>query len=63
VGYLTDVACFRRTLPGFLLSSCVPGDLLRKNRKLVLELFRSISDEDHIHLQETYILAWGQVGR
>lgn len=29
----------------------------------MLELLRSISDKDQIHLQETWILTWGQIGR
>lgn len=52
-----------RTIAGFVSNAGSSEELIHRNREMVLELLRSISDKDQIHLQETWILAWGQIGR
>jgi serine/threonine-protein kinase ATR len=52
-----------RTLAGFVSNTTISEELIHRNREMVLELLRSISDKDQIHLQETWILTWGQIGR
>lgn len=34
-----------------------------KNRFNVISALRSVPEKENLHLQETYIFAWGQVGR
>ncbi|KAH8588648.1 protein kinase-like protein rad3 [Bisporella sp. PMI_857] len=52
-----------RTLPGFLHGSGISQDLMMHNRVAAFALLRTISEQDTIHLQESCILAWGQIGR
>jgi serine/threonine-protein kinase ATR len=52
-----------RTLPSFLRDTIADGSLMQRNRRNVLSLLRSFSEEQVTHLQETCILAWAQVGR
>ncbi|KAG9243553.1 protein kinase-like protein rad3 [Calycina marina] len=52
-----------RTLPGFLRGGQTTSELMMSNRIAALTLLRTISDQGAVHLQETCILAWGQVGR
>jgi hypothetical protein len=47
----------------FLNYSGTLPDVIRRNRFNVLELLRDCSDGANIHIQETMVLAWGQVGR
>lgn len=57
---------FRRTLSVFLQDSetATPGtrDLVARNKSLALGLLKSLSDKNVAHLNETCIMAWGQVG-
>ncbi len=53
---------FRRALPPFLRSN-IEAEILRKNKRNVLEFLRVLSDQCPAHITETCILAWGQVGR
>jgi serine/threonine-protein kinase ATR len=52
-----------RTLPSFLRDTIADGSLVQRNRRNVLSLLRSFSEEQGTRLQETCILAWAQVGR
>lgn len=52
----------RRTLPIFL-QSLMPTLLLVKNRLVVIDVLRNLSDQNDLALQETSILAWGQAAR
>ena len=52
-----------RTLAGFVSNTVISEELIHRNREMVLELLRSIPDKEQIHFQETWILAWGQIGR
>jgi hypothetical protein len=47
----------------FLSYSDASQDITRRNRFNVLELLRDYSEGANIHIQETMVLAWGQVGR
>ncbi|KAI6601117.1 hypothetical protein MCOR14_004531 [Pyricularia oryzae] len=55
-----------RTLAVFLQDSetATPGtrDLVARNKSLALGLLKSLSDKNVAHLNETCIMAWGQVG-
>ncbi|KAI4170794.1 MAG: hypothetical protein LQ343_004683 [Gyalolechia ehrenbergii] len=51
-----------RQLPSFLRNG-IDGDLLRRNRILALDFLRSLSEKSELSLQETCILAWGQITR
>ncbi|RDW66710.1 hypothetical protein BP5796_09459 [Coleophoma crateriformis] len=51
-----------RTLP-FFLRKVVDNDVSRRNAVNAFAILRSLSDQDTPHLQETCILAWGQLGR
>lgn len=51
-----------RTLPSFLSNQTSASTIL-KNRRNVLELLRELSIQSPLHLIETCILAWGQIGR
>lgn len=52
----------RRTLPLFLQSD-IEAEILRRNQRNVLDFLRVLSDQCPLHLTETCILAWGQIGR
>ncbi|KAL9604378.1 MAG: hypothetical protein Q9219_000566 [cf. Caloplaca sp. 3 TL-2023] len=49
-----------RLLPSFLRND-IDEDILRHNRVLALDFLRSLSEKSELALQETCILAWGQV--
>ncbi|KAL8834033.1 MAG: hypothetical protein Q9170_003964 [Blastenia crenularia] len=51
-----------RLLPSFLRND-IDGDLLRRNRVSALDFLRGLSEKSDLALQETCILAWGQVAR
>ncbi|KAL8939500.1 MAG: hypothetical protein Q9216_003328 [Gyalolechia sp. 2 TL-2023] len=51
-----------RLLPTFLRND-IDEDLLRRNRVLALDFLRSLSEKSELSLQETCILAWGQIAR
>ncbi|KAI9731830.1 MAG: serine/threonine-protein kinase M1 [Claussenomyces sp. TS43310] len=51
-----------RTLPAFF-SSNADTVVIASNRRNILELLREISEQSPLHLTETCILAWGQIGR
>ena len=52
----------RRTLPAFL--QCDPHVvILSKNRVIALDFLRSLSEQSNMSLQETCVLAWGQLAR
>ena len=52
----------RRTLPAFVQTTLNPSIAL-KNRHIVLEFLRTLSEKNDLALQETGILAWGQIAR
>jgi len=52
----------RRTLPAFLQSH-LPAALLVKNRLVAIDVLRHMSGQNDLALQETSILAWGQIAR
>jgi len=52
----------RRALASFLRND-IEAEVLRKNRRNVLEFLRVLSNQCPAHITETCILAWGQVGR
>ena len=52
----------RRTMPVFMQSQLSPSVAL-KNRHIVLDFLRTLSDQNDIALQETSILAWGRIAR
>ncbi|KAG9237915.1 protein kinase-like protein rad3 [Amylocarpus encephaloides] len=52
-----------RTLVGFLRNVGLQDELRRRNRFNVLELLTAFSENESVHLQETCVLAWSQVGR
>lgn len=52
----------RRTLPVFMQGTLRPSIVL-KNRHIVLDFLRALSDQNDLALQETCILAWGQIAR
>lgn len=37
--------------------------IVLKNRHIVLDFLRTLSDQNDLALQETCILAWGQIAR
>lgn len=51
-----------RTLPVFLRDSLEPS-LCSKNRLIALDFLRNLSDHGNVTLQETCVLAWGQIAR
>lgn len=51
---------FRRTLPVFLQDGIDDGVLL-KNRAHVLNFLRNLSDDGELGIQETCVIAWGQI--
>ena len=51
-----------RTLPVFLRDS-LDSSLYSKNRLVALDFLRNLSDRGDLALQETCILAWGQIAR
>ncbi|KAL9594565.1 MAG: hypothetical protein Q9179_005333, partial [Wetmoreana sp. 5 TL-2023] len=51
-----------RTLPSFLHPN-IEDMTLRRNRVSALEFLRSLSEKSELALQETCILAWGQIAR
>ena len=55
-----------RTLGAFILKTqfgTVTDEMIAKNRKTLIALLKSTSDQDRPHLIETRIMAWGQIGR
>ncbi|KAF8859864.1 protein kinase-like protein rad3 [Acephala macrosclerotiorum] len=52
-----------RTLPAFLRGESTPNSLTRANRFNTMNLLRSFIEGEGTHLQETCVLAWGQLGR
>ncbi|PQE07411.1 phosphatidylinositol 3 protein [Rutstroemia sp. NJR-2017a WRK4] len=52
-----------RALPEFLEGAEVPQSLLQKNRTNVLIILRDLCEKPALYLQETCVLAWGQLGR
>ncbi|KAK0671217.1 hypothetical protein QBC41DRAFT_344886 [Cercophora samala] len=55
-----------RALPIFLAnfsSAAVDNDVIKRNTARTIGLLKSISDQNVTSLQETCIMAWGQVGR
>jgi serine/threonine-protein kinase ATR len=55
-----------RALPVFISEPPTPGfdwEVLKRNRANALGLLKSVSDKGAAHLNETCIMAWGQVGR
>ena len=52
----------RRTLPVFMQGALSPSIVL-KNQRVVLDFLRTLSDQNNLVLQETCILAWGQIAR
>ncbi|KAJ8069456.1 hypothetical protein OCU04_003110 [Sclerotinia nivalis] len=52
-----------RTLPEFLQGPKAPQDLVLKNKTNVLIILRDLCEKPTLHLQETCVLAWGQLAR
>ncbi|KKA30143.1 hypothetical protein TD95_002801 [Thielaviopsis punctulata] len=55
-----------RTLPLFLRDTAlsgVPAHVISRNRAHAIKVLKAISDQDTVHLYETCIMAWGQLGR
>ncbi|OWP07483.1 protein kinase rad [Marssonina coronariae] len=53
-----------RTIPAFLRGISTPESLTRKNRTSVMGFLRAlIEQEENTTLQETAVLAWGQIAR
>lgn len=54
-----------RTLTAFLIqrAESANDELVLRNRRNTISILKSISEKDRSHLQETCILAWGQLGR
>jgi hypothetical protein len=52
----------RRTLPLFLQDGIDSGTLLN-NRARALNFLRTLSDDGELRIQETCVLAWGQIAR
>ncbi len=50
----------RRTLPVFLQDG-IDEDILSQNRARALNFLRSLSDDGELAIQETCVLAWGQI--
>ena len=53
---------FRRTLPVFI-KSISHSSIILNNKHIVLDVLRTISDQNDLALHETAILAWGQIAR
>ena len=55
-----------RTLTAFMkahYTNGADGELIDRNRKNLIALLKSTSDQDPSHLIETRVMAWGQIGR
>lgn len=52
----------RRTLPVFL-QDVADTEISLRNRKVALDVLRKLSEQSDLALQETCVLAWGQVAR
>ena len=52
----------RRTLPVFMPLT-LRRSIVLKNRHIILDFLRTMSDQNDLALQETGILAWGQIAR
>ena len=52
----------RRTLPVFL-QDITDTEISLRNRKVALDVLRKLSEQSDLALQETCVLAWGQVAR
>lgn len=53
---------YRRTLPIFLRET-VGASLSSQNGHVALEYLRNLSDKGDLALQETCVLAWGEIAR
>lgn len=53
----------RRTLPNFLDGPAIGRELMAQNRFNAIQMLHTLSEKKDIHLQESFVLAWGQVGR
>ena len=53
---------FRRALPAFLQTR-ISQVILERNHRIVLESLRALSADGNTMVQETCVLAWGQVAR
>lgn len=63
---MSALTSHRRTITSFLGTNFgmgVPGDIAKRNKANALGILKSLSEKDSSHLQETCIMAWGQVGR
>ena len=57
-------AKFSRTIPMFLRGVSTPDSLTWRNRHNVIRLMRSFAESgSNLLLQETTVLAWGQIAR
>ena len=52
----------RRTLPIFL-HNVADTEISFRNRKVALDVLRKLSEQNDLALQETCVLAWGQIAR
>ena len=52
----------RRTLPIFL-QNVADTEISLRNRKVALDVLRKLSEQSDLALQETCVLAWGQIAR
>ena len=52
----------RRTLPIFL-RNVADTEISVRNRKVALDVLRKLSEQSDLALQETCVLAWGQIAR
>lgn len=52
----------RRTLPIFL-QNLADTEIGFRNRKVALDVLRKLSEQSDLALQETCVLAWGQLAR
>ena len=59
---VTSLTSDRRLLPSFLRDD-IDEEVLGRNRVSILDFLRSLSEKSELALQETCILAWGQVAR
>ena len=45
------------------MQSALSPSIVLKNQRVVLDFLRTLSDQNDLALQETCILAWGQIAR
>lgn len=53
---------YRRALPAFIRDG-IGEDQLIKNRAIILNVLKTLSERNSLGEQETLILAWGQIAR